>query len=216
MFAAALIDKWVAQFDDTRATALDILNMVHKRAVADSLWRVSTVSLGSTVAATGDYDLPANVVNLRAVKVTGSDGTVTIYDPATLGEIWNYDAGAGTLDGAVFAESSSSSSVLQFALRPAPSESSLAITGLQALEPADLTDTSNAAGTPIIPDDFHMPLLYSGMVGYGYSWTEERDDLAAPHLATMENEIERLKARKVGRVGGGGLSRMRVSGYDFA
>lgn len=215
MHAAGLIDKLVAQFDVDRPTALDFLNAVHKRAVADSLWRTSLVALGTTTADTGEYTLPTNIVNLRAIRVTDGEGNTTIYDPASVDEVWSYDAGAGSLDGAVFAETANTSGVAQFSLRPIPDTTGLTITGLQALEPADLTDSSGSS--PIIPEDFHMPLLYEGMIAWAYrDPAEARDDMAAAHEQAYLGEIERLKARKSGRVGGGSsVSRMRVAGYDF-
>jgi hypothetical protein len=214
--AVELIDKLVAAFDVDRTTALQYLNDVHRRAVVESFWRPSTVSLGNTVVDQGEYTLPTDVVNLKAVRIVDSEGNTTIYDPASLEEIWSYDGGTGSLDGAVFAENVSTAGVVQVSLRPAPDTAGLAITGLQALMPAALTDSSGAAGTPIIPDDFHLSLLYEGMVAAAYRNPDEaREDMAVTHEERMLGEIERLKARKTQRIGGG-PSRMRVWGYDFA
>jgi hypothetical protein len=210
MTAQQLVDKLMGQFDVDQTTALQILNEAHKRAVADSEFRMSTVSLGNTVANQANYSLSSGIVTLRRVRIYDGSGYTT-YDPVDISALWDLDAGNATADGEVFALDADTSGTLQIRLYPAPTTGGLAITGLQTLEPADLTYGVNE---PIIPADFHMSLLYELAQALAYSQVDERDDQAAAHFTAAAAEIPRLTGRKNARTTTD-RSRLAVFGHDF-
>src|SRR6266550_6282048 len=62
-----------ATFSETDAVIDQWLNEKHKQLIVESDWDTRIASLGTTVAAQTDYDLPADVVEIEGLTVDGSE-----------------------------------------------------------------------------------------------------------------------------------------------
>lgn len=212
MTGADLVARITGEFDIDVSQALAWLNERYGRMVAESLYRAAKKSLGNTVAGQSNYALPVDVVDIARIRIDESDGTVGLYEPTSLEQLWNIDASRSVLvgTGGLFAEDHQADGTVEVRIYPAPEQAGLAITGLQALQPVALTNTGGS--TPIIPAHLHTYLL-DGARSDGYD-DEGRQDLAAKFEGRFEQGVEKLRRFKNTRTGPG-ASRVRVAGYDF-
>ena len=202
MYASTLIDAVLAQAgtDASRTTLLSLLNESYASQVVRSRWLLETVSLGNTVAGTADYSLPDGVVDILGLRVGNYE-----FTPIGPHELWNIQAsGSAAWNGqyGYFAPTYSSTGGTSITLSPTPTDSGTAITVLTPAVPTDLTDTSNAAGTPVTPSDMHGSLI-DGTIALVLLRIDERPDLAQPLQQRFDDSIERLRRRKNSRPGRG-------------
>lgn len=207
----AIVDRLVGQFDVTTAVASAWVNERQNRMVAEAQWRMSKTTIATTVAGTSNYTLPENVVDLRAVRVEAANGDVGLYTPVGIEDLWKVDSGQSRIDyrdggAGVFAEDYTSSGGVQIRLHPAPAVTGSTIVGLISYMTTDLT---YGTGDPlVIPDDLR-PFLQDGAMADGYTYEDERHDLAQLHEARFREGIELLRRRRNSRTGSG-PGRMRV------
>jgi hypothetical protein len=204
--ASSILDQYVAKFDDTRVNGLAYLNDRYRSMVVDAEWFQKEATLATTVADQAEYALPTGIEDLRAVYVGDTqyvpvsiEGFKSLSDPDS--ENWS------SLP--VFAEDYTSAGVLQIQLSPTPDTSGDTITGLSSGNPTALTDTTNAAGTPSIPDDLHR-YLRDGLWSDGFNEVDERPDMAQVYEQRFLEGIKKLVKRRNSRFGSG-ASRMGVS-----
>ena len=198
--ASALLDQYVAQFDDTRANGLVYLNERYRRMVVEAQWfQKSEASLGSTVAGTSDYAVTAGIEDITSLRVGD-----TRYWPVNFEDFESLedDENPGEADGPVFTQYYNSSGALYVRLHPEPETSGDAITVNSSGQPTALTDTTNAAGTPSIPDDLQQ-YLRDGLWADGYSYVRKRPDLAQPHDLKFDGGVQLLRRRRLSRIGSG-------------
>ena len=208
--ASAMLDRYVATHDDTRANGLLRLNERYARMVVEAQWLQKEGSIGTTVADTAEYAISSGIEDIRSVFIDGERYfPVSMEDLAALEDD---DAGVSS-SYPVFAEQYNSSGALYIRLWPTPSTSGDTITALTSGQPTALTDTTDAAGTPSIPEDLH-PRLYDGLNADGYLFSGERPDMAAIFDQRFEEGIKLLKRRRNSRFGSGATV-MQVSSGGF-
>lgn len=169
---------------------------------AEGRWYESRVSLGNTVASTGEYDVTDTTVDIYSILVDGVP-----YKQYSTQDIEELDAGVATLNlgspipQGVFAAYYNTSGDLKVSIRPTPDESGLAIVARAILPIASPTW---ASADPIFPEDFDQVVI-AGAVALGLDENDDRADLAATHRAKFEAGIKRLRSRKSSRVGKGAI-----------
>lgn len=170
---------------------------------AEARWYESLLSLGNTVANTGEYDVTdASVVDIYSVMVGGVP-----YEQATTRDIEEIDAGvsylyqSGPVSRGVFAPYFNTSGDLKVSLRPTPDTSGTAITA-RAILLMSVSDWS--ANDPIFPADFDQVVI-SGAIALGLSEQDERLGSAAYHRQVFDAGIKRLRSRRASRVGKGAI-----------
>lgn len=206
-----MVARLQAMFDISSATALAYINERHRRMVTEAMWRAATSDISTTTAGQANYDLPANVVDVKRVRIDHPTNGVRIYDPVGIEALWDIDRGQGTLVGqGVFAEDWTSSGTAQIRLYPVPDTTGLAIKGLVALLPGDLA--AGAGQSPIVPAEFH-PAILDGTIADGYREQESNPQLAERHEQLFIEGVEKLRRRKNTRVGG--ASRMQLYRADY-
>lgn len=214
MTLAELVARIVAQFDVDEALAKAWVNERHRLMVAMSQWRTSTRSLGTTVAGTKDYALPADVVDIRRIRTLDGTTVVSQYDRASTDQMWDLDdatSGVTTWgSGGLFSEDSDSDGASFIRLYPTPDTAGYTIQAMQALQPADLTADGD---TPLIPLDLHRHLL-DGCRADGYAENDDRTDLADYYEQRFSEGVELLRRRKNTRVGSG-PQRVRALGVNL-
>jgi hypothetical protein len=207
--ASSTIDLLATTFDTNvvpRATMLALYNERYRQAVADSLWRTTEYAIGTTTSGTSRYAVPDEIVDLRQVYL-GTYTAPAVYDVVSQDQILALrDSNVNAFlrgDGAgVFAQGFDSSAGAFIDLEPAPDVTGTAIVGVAPTLPTALTDTTNAAGTPGIPADFHMGLYY-GVKADLYLLQDDREDLAQPNEARFQDMVGKLAGRKNTRFGSG-------------
>lgn len=202
-FVAAVKELFDAP--DARVTAW--VNNRYQQMVTQAEWRMVEMVLAATVTGQQAYDVPADAVDLRAVKV----GDVE-YSRVTSQQMWSLTdpTNGAMLDGpGVFAPSFDAAAQAQISLYPVPASDGVDITGLMAFVPPPLA----AGDSPLIPTDFHAPLL-DGVLADAYGQLTARYDLAQPHEQKFADGVERLRRRKNSRVGSGAVA-PQVQGYHF-
>lgn len=199
-------------FDVDDATIGALIQEVHKEVVAAAKWLEAIEPLGTTAAGVPSYALAANIVDVASVNVDPGDGTGPgDWKRVGVREIWDLQGGRAFLrgSGGVFAPYFGSDGAKQITLYPAPTVASLAITGLVALIPPDLT----AGASPVIPEDMHGRLK-DGVISLGLMRFENRNDLAATFEQRKDAMTQELMRRRNSRIGSE-PTRMLVENYDF-
>lgn len=196
----------VSMFDVTTSTAQGYVQEAYRRAVVDAKWFTETAALGSTVAGQAAYSLPVGLIQLDSLFVDGTEfGRVGEFD---IPDLLSGDEFLSSSMG-VYAQTSSAAGVDQVQLYPAPTSSGLAITGKGEFVPADLVTGSGAGSSPVFPLDLH-PVVLDGAIALGYLRSDERPDMAGVHEQRFQEGVQKLRARKIARVGGRGPFRIRV------
>lgn len=169
---------------------------------AEGRWYESRVSLGTTTAGTGEYDVTDSTVDIYAVLVDSVP-----YVQATTKDIEELDASVSTLNlgtpipQGVFASYYNTPGDLRVSLRPTPEVTGLTIVARAILPIASPTW---ASADPIFPEDFDQVVI-AGAVALGLDENDDRADLAATHRAKFEAGIKRLRSRKASRIGKGAM-----------
>jgi hypothetical protein len=190
---------------DARAWVLDAA----RRLNGETQYLTISASLGVTVAGQAEYSLPADIVDLAAVRV----GTV-VYSKASPNDIWGLEdtGNPATLvgNGGLFAPAWSSTGVPKIELYPVPTAAGTVIEGRQVITIPE--PTVWATEDPPLPSDFDTA-LWHGAVASGLA--EKDEDLAAAewHENRFAAAANRLQRRKNSRIGSGAV-RMRVPARD--
>ena len=206
---AAVRDQGGFDTGSTGSTLTDVkawLNEAYTRLVIGAKWRKAQVQIAVTVADQAEYALPATVVEIVEGILVGTEP----WDPVGQETLWRLKNGNAVADGGVWAEDFSSSGAVQIELYPAPDEAGVSIQALATLAPAALSEPGDV---PIIPADFHGELI-DAAIGIGLDRLELRGDIAAPKLAKLEQNIERLRRRANARLYSGPVE-AQVSGFHF-
>ena len=203
-----MVERLKAQFDAPQETIVSVVNERYKCMVAEAKWRTAEPVLGFTESGEQAYDVDANIVQVRALRI----GTV-IYDRASTSDFWELDAGERVQRSGhgSFAEGFGTDGQQQILLSPTPTVDGDAIVVLGDLEPDDMV--LGRGDQPIIPSDLHRYLL-AGARADLYEETDERTDLAAVQEQKFELGIQRLRARRLSRVGSQ-PGRILMQGRDF-
>lgn len=208
-----LVDAVVqeASFDVSAATALVWINRRWRAMVGRARAYRKTVAIGSTVNGTAFYPV-TGVIELYSLEVGGvpygrarrPDG----YANSQGRLMWDLQGEVG-----LFYADASTAAVLGVTLIPTPT-SVLAITGLAAVEPPDLTvdAAGNTLLTTILDGEFYEPLI-AGVTAIGYrrqgDVAQARDNEAMFDSGT--DEFRRLAKR---RFRGPGPTEIRVAGVN--
>jgi hypothetical protein len=204
------VDRCLDQFDCTQAQAVRIVNEAYKRMLAESEWLEAEKSITTTVAGQSSYDLPDEVGDLRRVDVGGNP-----YDGTGTDRMRDLLAGRRDLlafPPGVFAKRAKADGTAQIDLFPIPAASGVAITGFEALVPADLS--YGGASVLKIPVQLH-PLFWNGIQAMAYLEVDERPDMAEYHDNAFNAGIAQLIRLKNKRVGATSGRRLLVAGFDW-
>lgn len=202
----ALTDE--ASFDITPTTALLWLNRAWRTMLGRARAYVDTVSFGTTSVSDATYDAPSGVIELYSLEVAGVP-----YGRARRNDVywneqgrlsWTYQGETG-----LFYPDATASSVRQITLLPTPDTAGLAITGLAATFPPDLTN--DASGDTLLNAwvDGHYEALIAGAMSIGYS-REGNLNAKAGTDATFNAETEELRRDTKRRFRGAGPTQIRV------
>jgi hypothetical protein len=203
-----LVTEIIAQgaFDSASADVLKWLNRRHKEMVVRARGYRKTLTVGTTVAGTQAYNVPAGVVEITDITVAGlSWGKGRLTDIAADANGWLWLDGEG-----VIVQSASSGAVSQIALVPAPSSSGSTIAAPNAavMPPDLLIDNS----VPLVIDDDFVEGLMAGVFATALNRpNESRPDLAATQQAIYENAVSEYSRRVKRRLRGAGPTSIRVA-----
>lgn len=199
-----------ASFDVTQTTALLWLNRRWRTMVGRARAYRKTVAIGSTTASTSFYPV-AGVLELYSLEVAGvpygrarrPDG----YANSQGRLMWDLQGEVG-----LFYPDASAAAVKGVTIIPTPTTSALAITGLAATEPPDLTadGTGDTLLAAQLDGEFYEALI-AGTLGIGYR-REGNSALARDNDAVFDagaDEFRRLARR---RFRGPGPTAIRISG----
>lgn len=184
------------------------INERHREAVAKTKWLEREQSLGVTVVDQGDYDIPANVVDIVALYLAGTDGPIRHRRVSTT-DMWQVKAGQRHYSTSVFAPKFGTADQKRIELWPPPEVAGINIVTLAAVVPATMV----SGASPVIPEDMHGALL-DGAIGLGLKRIDERHDSAQLYEATFQQMVMDLARRKRSRVGSE-VQRPQVFGHDF-
>jgi hypothetical protein len=202
-----LIDDVVAQLGDAQAHGFDVSEErryeVANRAIRWVARRAQSiqaeVAIGTTVADQEEYTLPANVVDLRRIRV-GEVADWTRQSLETLWDLKDVDSGV-TLSGrggGIFAPRYADDGATQsISIYPAPDEAGLAIVGYAAIEPA--ADLEEGDTVPFADEE---PVL-NRATGILYREVDENPEMAAYYTDLAETGAEELRRKTISRVGSG-------------
>lgn len=204
-----LVARLTSNYDVSQAQAVAFGNERLARMVAESEFLMVTKSLGTTVAGQANYALATDLVDLSAVKIAHSDGTVSLYYGTSLDLLWRQDAGDGCTTG--FALDFQADADVDLRLEPAPETAGETITGLYAQQPTVLAYGSTSV-LPV-PVDVHTHLL-AGCQADCLD-LEGRQDLSAKYEQRFLEGVGKLIRRKNSRGDSDAPHRIAVSGWDF-
>jgi hypothetical protein len=185
-----------------QATIVSFANERAGRMVAEAEFRVRDGALtATTVAAQNAYNLDADTVDVRSVRI-GTDR----YDRASIQDINELEAGRADLDTrdgstGVFAPYFSSTGTAQIYLYPAPSATGDSIVVEEALHPSDSTYSGTDNMATVIPKHLRSYLV-DGVVADVYDF-QGRQDMAQFHEQRFEDGIDKLRRLRNTRVGSG-------------
>lgn len=190
------------------ATIRGWINEAIQTALARSKYLKATVDLGPTVAAVDVYDLPANVIGVRTLRVGLSLPYMAI---PSLEDLWAIQAGHSYVTPGGFYGTFSEDGVAPLAqddkptvtLTPAPTAAGLAIEAIAAVLPPVIDGTTVGTYVLPVPEDHVRAIAVDGAIGIGLSRVENRADLAAPFDKKWEDAVGELTKRARTRVGGG-------------
>ena len=203
------------------ATIRGWINEAVQTALARSLYRKAQVDLGPTVVGQDTYDLPDNVVRVRALRVGSSRPYMALQ---SIEDLWGLQGGDFSVyPGAFFGEFEEDGAVPvtedtdpQVTVFPAPTAAGLSIPAVCAITlEAEIDATTNAATFVLpLPADLVRPIAVDGAIGIGLERVENRPDLASGFNAKYADAVGELGKRANNRVAGRGaqlrLTRPRV------
>lgn len=196
-------------FDATSAQALRWLTRRHRKMVARSRCYRYEASLGGTVAAQGEYALPAGLVEVDEVTVGGDAyGKANHVDAGRIAAGRMFILGSGGL----FSGGEDTVGGQTVTLSPVPTDNDLPIVLRGSFLPPDLQTADDS--TLKIPADF-TDALVSGAIATGLSRTENRPDLAQYHEQTFADACEELRRQVNRRYRGSGPATIRVQGLTI-
>jgi hypothetical protein len=203
-----LVTEIIAQgaIDAATTDVLKWLNRRHKEMVVRARGYRKTLTVGTTVAGTQAYNVPAGVVEITDITVAGmSWGKGRLTDIAADANGWLWLDG----DGGVIVQSASSGAVSQIALVPAPSTGGDTISAPNAaVMPPDLLIDNTV---PLVIDDDFVEGLLAGVFATALNRPNEaRSDLAATQQAIFENAVSEYSRRVKRRLRGAGPTSIRV------
>jgi hypothetical protein len=193
--------------DATEPQLLRDLNRRWSAMLSDARAYRKVISIGNTVAGTAFYAVSAT--ELFTLTVDGVP-----YEKARLGDSyahsqdrllwWPVDVGLAVPD-------ADAAAVKGVTLIPTPGTSGLAIAGLAAVDPPELT--IDAAGNTLLNAHLERDLigpLTAGVLAERH-WREHRPDLARENEARFDFGVEKLKRRARRRFRQAGPSQIRVA-----
>lgn len=184
--------------DATPAQGLVWANDRYRRLVAGAKWRQVFRELGPTVAAQSRYSLADDVVDVLKLRV----GQSSPYRLISIDDLWELQSGDSfrSTNRGLFAQAFDGDAEAEAVeIFPVPDTGGDTITGLVAVLPPAL----DAAGTPKIPEDFHLTGIKAGVIADGLKLLDEQHEEAAVWEQEFADAIERLRKRRVSRVGQG-------------
>jgi hypothetical protein len=202
----ALTDE--ASFDVTTTQALTWLNRSWRTMLGRARAYRKTVSFGNTVANDATYDAPAGVVELYSLEVAavpyGRARREDVYWNTQGRLAWTYQGETG-----LFYPDATTGGVSSITLVPTPTTGGLAMTGLAATYPPDLT--SDTAGDTLLVAyaDGRYEGLIAGAMAIGYR-REGQVGLRADAKAEFDQETEELRRDTKRRYRGPGPTQIRV------
>lgn len=202
----ALTDE--ASFDVTASQALTWLNRSWRTMLGRARAYRKTVSFGSTVSGTATYAAPAGIVELYSLEVAGVPYARARHDDVywdTLGRL----VYTGQGERGLFYPDTTSNAVSSMTLIPAPTTAGLAMTGLAATYPPDLT--SDTAGDTLLVAyaDGRYEGIIAGAMAIGYS-REGQQSLEAGAQGKFDRDTEELRRDTKRRYRGPGPVQLRV------
>lgn len=197
-FADALAQLQGAEaggFNFSATQAASLLNEGVKRFASRSEWIKAEVSLGPTVAGQEAYELPANVVKLRGLEVSG-----TAYVAVDLLTLWQYKQQGLPInvDGAYAERFSEDGKIKSFSIYPVPDTAGLAIAGLAVITPEDLSGNDPL---PFPPEFRRGPLDYAK--GIAYEDVDENPDSGTYFIKRADERADELRLDAQSRTGSG-------------
>ena len=193
-------------FDNTDDEILEWANERQKEMVAVARSRRQLVSIGPTVVDQPDYDVPATIVHLFEVAVSGAPYGGTIHTDLALADqsdlVWLgnglWAVGENEDDG-----------TKKIRLIPAPSEAGQTIVLYAAVRAPELT----LAGQVYIDDEFVRYLRY-GAMATGWDLNAEDGNTSERYEARFEAGVERYRRWVARRFRGSGPAQIRVKGLN--
>jgi hypothetical protein len=190
------------------ATVRGWINEMVQTALATSKFLKATVDLGPTVADQDTYELPANIVGMRVLRVGPSLPYMAI---PSLEDLWAFQSGYASIWPGGFYGTFSEDSVAPLTedttptitLVPTPTEAGLAIEGIAAVLPPAIEAATLGTYVLPLPEDVVRAIAVDGAIGLGLLRSENRADLAAAHTQRADDAIGVLTKRAGARVGGG-------------
>lgn len=195
---ADLIAEVRAQIDVTDVQAYEWLLDRARVMNANAAWLLHEAPL-ALVPATAEYPIPAGTVRVEALTM-GS----TIYRRSTLTQMDQARAGGGTRP--IFADGVDAAGASLIAIWP-PSQGAATLRVL-----GDVPVTAQpawATTSPPFPEDIHRGLS-DGAIAFGLARMDERFDSAGYFDARFADATARLRLRRHGHVGRGGVP-IRIS-----
>jgi hypothetical protein len=201
-----------ASFDVTSAQALAWLNRRWRLALRRARAYRDTVSFGVTVAGTAFYAAPAGVIELYSLEVAGvpygrakrPDG----YANSMSRLRWSGQGETG-----LFYEDASASAVQGVTLIPTPTAAGLAVTGLAAASPPDLTadGTGDTLLNQFLDIGLDVETLIAGALSIGYS-REGNVGLRDAQMGVFDRDVEEWRRVVRRRFRGPGPTDIRIAG----
>lgn len=183
------------------ATVISWIEDYYRKLVARTQWRKAEISFGNTVAGQAQYAVPANVVDVRKIRVAGRP-----YRRVGIDDLDLLKAGEDTSPRPVFAPAFEADADAVVELWPVP-EAGQAITSVAALLPPAL---SAGSSVPAVPEDFHQAIV-DGAIAEGMRRIYQRHDDAQQYEQRFEDAVKELKRRANSRIGSGRPSWARVA-----
>lgn len=211
-----LVSRLISLYDVGTPRATDVANERLASMVGQAKSLRGLVNLGTTVAGTATYALPATVVEVYRVEIAYASGAVTYMGTESLDALLDLQRGAAYGDCgnwyAVAPDADATMNTDNLFLSAAPTEAGAVITGRCAILPA--TITYGATSALPIPLDLHRHLL----AGCKAELLDEdsRQDEAGKLELVYTAGIKALSAREAAKGKGSDGHRLRMAGYDFS
>ena len=172
------------------------LNERHQTMCVRANWSKALAVIGETVIGESRYALPETLTEIHELRVGSSPfkrtGTQSLWD---LQGNRVYASGSGGFYSPIFSVSGDP----QLELYPAPSEEGLTIEALATVRPAVMNE---AHQSPVVPVDFHRPIV-EGAMADALALLDENLAAADRYEARYDIAVEELRRRQNRRFGGG-------------
>lgn len=188
-------------FDVDRADAAAIANERYATAVLESEYRLARYDLGAVVANQAAYSLPATtaIQSISSVYI-GEDGEA--LSAVSWDELRALRAGQDSYlygrPGPVWAETFDADGNRSVEFFPAPGTAGDNVYAAVALPPGELAD--DQLSEPIIPANFHRPVLVHGTIAELLRLDSEAQQDAAFYEGSYVAAIEGLRAHRASNV----------------